>query len=76
VTFSRWSGTHEAFARQFLITDFTDDTDEVRNMQPTFFYLLLICVIRGLKPRITTVLKKIKTAALNQIEDVVAANAS
>jgi len=45
-------------------------------MQPTFFYLLLICVIRGLKPRITTVLKKIKTAALNQIEDVVAANAS
>jgi hypothetical protein len=36
----------------------------------------MICVIRGLKPRITTVLKEIKTAALDQIKDVAAANVS
>jgi hypothetical protein len=37
----------------------------------------MICVIRGLKPRITTVSKKIKDySALDQIEDVAAANLS
>jgi hypothetical protein len=37
----------------------------------------MICVIRGLKPRITTVLKKIKDyGAIDQIEDVAAANLS